>query len=199
MYLYLQKSDYEAFEKDRQLTALDYRTKKRKGLSYIEREHTIRGLEELFDMDDSQRTTTSRSDHSRRFLEEQRRQRDADIFPNTTMLREIACRSSRVARQRSAILGEADALAGYVSSSRSLQRQAAGVMHSLSRKLQGWEFNYYLIDSTLANLHALNFPPSAQQAPIQNTESIYHRTGKQIFLYTHDCNKFPNKNPTFSF
>ena len=112
------------------------RTLKKKGQPFIEREHTARGLEELFEMDDSQRTVSSRSDHLKRVLEEQTRQRKEGIFPNFAMLREISCKSSREARKRSAALGEADALAGYVTSSRSLQRQAAGVMHSLSRKLQ---------------------------------------------------------------
>ena len=134
----LQKNDYDTFEKDRQLTALQYRTIKKKGRPYIERGYTVRGLEELFDIDDSQRRIkpSTRSDHVRRVLEEQDEQRREGTYPDVAMLREISCKSSREARQRSAALGEADALAGHVSSKRSLQRQAAGVMHNLSRKLQ---------------------------------------------------------------
>ena len=120
------------------MTALQYRTVKKKGRPYIEREHTVRGLEELFDLDDSQRrvSASGRSEHVRRVLEEQAEQRRESTYVDVALLREVSCKSSREARQRSAALGEADALAGYVSSSRSLQRQAAGVMHNLSRKLQ---------------------------------------------------------------
>lgn len=124
-----QKCDYESFDKDRQLTALQYRTITKKGRPFIEREYTVRGLEELCNED----VVPVRSDHCKRVLAEQTRQGD---YPNPTMLREISCKSSREARQRSAQLGEADALAGHVSSSRSLQRKANGVLHNMTRKLQ---------------------------------------------------------------
>jgi hypothetical protein len=136
----LQKADYDAFERDRQLTALQFRTLKKKGRPLIEREHSMRGLEDLVDWVEGENSKSpgdsERTEHLRRVLEEQARQRLTGCYPNDTMLREISCKSSREARQRSARVGEADALAGHVSSSKALQRRISGGMNNLSRKLQ---------------------------------------------------------------
>ena len=137
-----QKADFEAFEKDRQLTALQYRTIKKKGAPFIEREHSVRGIEDLLDLDDSKRhnimAPSFKDDHIRLVLEEQTRQKNAGIYPNETMLREASLKSSRDSRNKSAARGEADALGGYVSSKRQVvQRQVQGVMHSISRKMKG--------------------------------------------------------------
>ncbi|CAB9523261.1 expressed unknown protein [Seminavis robusta] len=144
------KSDYEVFERDRQLTALQYRAIKKKGAPFIEREHSVRGLEHLLDAPSTDNSnaaatvtskgkverTSGRSEHSQRVLQEQSRQKSASVYPNDAMLREVACKSSRESRQRSAERGEADALAGYVTSSRALQRKVGGVMHTISRSMQ---------------------------------------------------------------
>jgi hypothetical protein len=141
MYIYLapQKADYDAFERDRQLTALQFRTLKKNGRPLIEREHSMRGLEDLVESEGENNKcprASERTEHLRRVLEEQTRQRATGSYPNDTMLREISCKSSREARQRSARVGEADALVGHVSSSRALGRQINGVINTLSRKLQ---------------------------------------------------------------
>ena len=132
-----QKADFEVFERDRQLTALHFRTMKKNGRPLIEREHSLRGLEDLVDMEgDKCPRAAERTEHLRRVLEELTRQRVTGCYLNDVMLREVSCKSSREARQRAAGVGEADALAGHVTSSRALQRQVSGVMHSFSRKLQ---------------------------------------------------------------
>ena len=96
-------------------------------------------------MDDSKRQNSLQSatpasfrdEHVRRVLDEQTRQkRGGNNYPNPMLLREIAIKSSREARNKSAARGEADALAGYISSKRQVvQRQVQGVMHSFSRKM----------------------------------------------------------------
>ena len=95
-------------------------------------------------MDDSNRQNSTQSaspasfreEHVRRVLDEQTRQKKAGTYPNHMLLREIAIKSSRDARNKSTTRGEADALGGYTSSKRQvMQRQVQGVMHSLSRKM----------------------------------------------------------------
>lgn len=146
------------FTKDRRLTALQYRTLIKKGVPFIEREHSVRGLESLIEHDldtenshhhhhrnnsnrHSNKETACHEDlvkqHAKVILDEQIRQRVAGCYPNLFTFRSCSERSSRAARHRAAVLGEADALAGYVSSSRALQRRSMGMVHSISRKIQG--------------------------------------------------------------
>lgn len=96
----------------------------------------MRGLEDLLE-EVPNKVWKDGQHHIRLILEEQARQRTAGCYPNPVILREISCKSSKEARQRSAALGEADALAGYVSSSRALRRRSAGVVHSISRRVAG--------------------------------------------------------------
>jgi len=140
IFICMQKRDLEAFEKDRHLTALQYRSLKKRGAPFIEREHSIRGIEDLLDMDDSNRkhisTPSHREQHLRAVLDEQERQKQAKSFPNEAMLREISLKYSRESRNNAAALAEADALSGYVSSKRQVvQRHVQGVMRSVSRKM----------------------------------------------------------------
>jgi predicted acylesterase/phospholipase RssA len=135
------------FERDRKLTALQYKTLTKKGTPFIEREHSVRGLESFLDETESSllaRTShrvsplsanEDANQHVRLVLEEQKRQRAAGSYPNPFIFREVSTKSSKDAKKKSAALGEADALSGYVSSSRALQRRSMGVVHSISRKI----------------------------------------------------------------
>lgn len=124
-----QASDYIHFERDRQLTALQYRTRRRQGLQFQETNHSIRGLEDLLDGNDVGKKKAIRK-HIDCVLEEQQKSPNSPI-----LIRDASVKSSREAKKRAALLGEADAFEGYLSSQQAVQRQVSGVVHSISRKI----------------------------------------------------------------
>lgn len=118
------KADLERFDKDRSLTVLMYHTQNDKGITWEEKEYTLRGLEEYVD-----RKTRNRrqhlKDHVRAVLAEQDRLKAAGIpINNSEYIRDVSLQISKNDASRAIAIGNKDAKEiGLGSSTRRLLMQ----------------------------------------------------------------------------
>jgi hypothetical protein len=92
--------DYKRFEKDRILTSLDYSNARMLNRTFVEDEHSVRGLEHLYDGSLQRRQIGERKDLYKALKAEEARQKEAGCFPDLDKFRAISLKHTKGGRER---------------------------------------------------------------------------------------------------
>ncbi|KAL3928737.1 MAG: hypothetical protein SGARI_004947, partial [Bacillariaceae sp.] len=92
--------DFKRFEKDRVLTSMDYSNSRKLNKTFVEDEHSVRGIEHLCDASLQRRQQGERKDLYKALKAEEDRQKETGCFPDLDRFRAISLRHTRGGRER---------------------------------------------------------------------------------------------------